>query len=388
MNILFISNYSSYSKGRFGGAETSMRLLAEHLVEKGHRAVFLTKDKRRGLLPQLVKKNVKGVRIIIFRKMRGRLGIIKVINEVFFKYQVKKVIRQHGIEIVYCPYQPSIIQLLIRLRNITTNFKIVLRLAGMLWYERCLKKPGFSREYERLFNSIDGVNYVHRDLEQMTDQKFSELKMNVNFKYSFTADIGSCLSPGRPQPYTELNNRVFKIIMASRFSDYQKRQDIIVHAVSMINSEIGIEVKLIGNGERRDIIQEIIDQLAVSDRIKIIPFMEQQKLWQELSQADLLCHACDYEGTSKIILESMALGLPVLASNVRPVNDYVIDGYNGFLVNNDPVLWADKITALINDKAAREQVSIQAMNYIMEHYNPIKNVSLYEHNFYEILKMN
>ena len=114
--------------------------------------------------------------------------------------------------------------------------------------------------------------------------------------------------------------------------------------------------------------------------------MEQQQLWQEMRQADLLCHACDYEGTSKIILESMALGLPVLASDVTPVNDYVIDGYNGFLVDNDPAMWAEKITALACDKSERIRVSLNSMAYINENYNPFNNVSLYESHFDEILK--
>ena len=56
---------------------------------------------------------------------------------------------------------------------------------------------------------------------------------------------------------------------------------------------------------------------------------------------------------SKIILEAMMLGLPVLASDVPPLPDYVIEGETGYRVANTPEAWAAK---LVEIAAAKERL--------------------------------
>jgi sugar transferase (PEP-CTERM/EpsH1 system associated) len=89
------------------------------------------------------------------------------------------------------------------------------------------------------------------------------------------------------------------------------------------------------------------------------------------------------EGISNTILEAMATGLPVIASNVGGNPELVEEGVNGFLVNpSDPVRIADRIMDYINGpdivvrqgeqgrKRADENFSIEAM---VEKYEAIYN---------------
>lgn len=388
MIILFISNYSAYSKESFGGAEVSMRLLAEHQACKGHAVFYVSKDREGGVIPRLIKKNINGVKLNLFRVFRGEklFQASKRVNDFLFERHVQELIRKNGVQIAYCTYDLDTPSLLLKLRDAQGQFKIVLRMAGMYWAEACVKNSSIRGAYEKIFNRIDAVNYVAPGLENLVHEKIGELAMDVDFSYSFTADIGTGLIPGRPRPYARLNNERFTMVMAGRFSRYQKRQDLLVRAVSLIEPGIPVCLKLVGDGKRRNDIQLLIDRLNLGDRVKIVPFMKQSDLWQMLLQADLLCHACDYEGTSKIILESMALGLPVLVSDVAPVNSYVTDGENGFLVDNDPALWAAKIKWLMGNKRARIRVSLNAMRHVALHYNPEVNTATYERHFEQILR--
>ena len=54
-------------------------------------------------------------------------------------------------------------------------------------------------------------------------------------------------------------------------------------------------------------------------------------------------------------LEYMALGIPVVASDVPAYNDLVVDGVTGFLVNS-PDEWDARLTDLINDEAMRAEM--------------------------------
>lgn len=71
-------------------------------------------------------------------------------------------------------------------------------------------------------------------------------------------------------------------------------------------------------------------------------------------------------------LEYGALGIPVVASNVTPYRDYIIDGTTGYLVDNGEQ-WRARIRELINDADAREEMGakakLHAANYtIQEHW--------------------
>lgn len=58
-------------------------------------------------------------------------------------------------------------------------------------------------------------------------------------------------------------------------------------------------------------------------------------------------------------LEYAALGIPVLASDVEPYRDFVIDGVTGWLVRYDHE-WAKRLRELINDHAMREEMGRNA----------------------------
>ena len=68
------------------------------------------------------------------------------------------------------------------------------------------------------------------------------------------------------------------------------------------------------------------------------------------------------------ILQYMAVGLPVVASPVGIVPDYIRDGENGFLADT-PREWVEKLTRLIDDPALRCRLGAAARTTIAEHYS-------------------
>lgn len=61
-------------------------------------------------------------------------------------------------------------------------------------------------------------------------------------------------------------------------------------------------------------------------------------------------------------LEYNALGIPVIASDLEPYRDYVIDGVNGFLVRKEKE-WRDRLRLLANDEDLREQMIVKAREH-------------------------
>ena len=77
-----------------------------------------------------------------------------------------------------------------------------------------------------------------------------------------------------------------------------------------------------------------------------------------LSKTDIYCLPTHYgEGIPKSIIEAMAIGRPIITTNIPGCKKCVIEGQNGYLVPiKDPVKLSKKIEKLINDKPLREKM--------------------------------
>lgn len=75
-----------------------------------------------------------------------------------------------------------------------------------------------------------------------------------------------------------------------------------------------------------------------------------------LAQATISCLPSYREGLPKSLLESLAMGLPCIATDVPGCREAVKDGINGYLVNaKDPVSLANAIERLLQDSSLRAQ---------------------------------
>jgi len=65
-------------------------------------------------------------------------------------------------------------------------------------------------------------------------------------------------------------------------------------------------------------------------------------------------------------MEYGALGIPVVASDVTPYRDYVVDGVTGWLVRT-PQEWAARLRDMVNDKAMRTEMGAKAKEVAAGH---------------------
>jgi UDP-glucose:(heptosyl)LPS alpha-1,3-glucosyltransferase len=63
-----------------------------------------------------------------------------------------------------------------------------------------------------------------------------------------------------------------------------------------------------------------------------------------------------YESFSLVCMEAMACGLPVFATSVGGIEDYLVDGVNGHTITRDPADIAAKLGPLLDDPARLEEL--------------------------------
>jgi glycosyltransferase involved in cell wall biosynthesis len=127
-------------------------------------------------------------------------------------------------------------------------------------------------------------------------------------------------------------------------------------------------VLLVVGGDVAGPYKRMADQLGVRDRV--IFAGARSDLPKLYPAADAFVLPTLYETFALVCLEAMASGLPVLASPVGGIEDYLVDGENGFYIQRDQKEIATKLDMILRDPALhsriRERGLATAQNYSWE----------------------
>lgn len=392
MNILIYTQWSTYLNYQVGGAETSLRILAEKLASEGHRVFYLTEEKG-GRMFRHRSETVEGVEVhIINLPNLPTLGIGPLLKirrwliEYSFQYMAEKLIREKKIDLVHTYHEvPGMARFLKLKKDKNLEFCTVLRNAGKFWVKNLKETPHLRQRYQSVFNDVDSINFITAGLKKMFEEACREMNLDVHPKHCLIQDIGLDLQKIDCE-WNPPADGAFKMIMASRFSSHQKRQDILVEAVARLPESMAVKLYLVGNGPKQEIIKEKIKEWNLEHRISVTSFLPQGQLWELMSTCHLYVHSCDFEGLGKIIVEAMAMGMPVLTSDVLPLNDYIKHGKNGFLAKNDPESWSSRICEIYNNSESHFKISQQAKKFVQFKYRADVNVKKYTAYFKEVIQ--
>jgi glycosyltransferase involved in cell wall biosynthesis len=160
-----------------------------------------------------------------------------------------------------------------------------------------------------------------------------------------------------PRPSREAG--VFHIGSVGRLTP-QKGYQVLLEAMPALAARLpNLCLTIIGEGEMRADLEARAGELGVSASVEF-PGRRPDVLEQMLGWDLFVCSSL-WEGLPTVILESMACGTPVLATNIAGVTDIIRDGENGWLVQpGNPEALAGKIVEILLNRQATEQVAQEA----------------------------
>ena len=106
----------------------------------------------------------------------------------------------------------------------------------------------------------------------------------------------------------------------------------LIKALRILNQELNVKLILVGAGSKEERIKKLIKQLGLDNRVKHFKNIPDKLMFQLYTLADISVTPTLYEGLPLVVLEAMACGKPIVASNVSEVPQAVKEGINGFLV--------------------------------------------------------
>lgn len=137
--------------------------------------------------------------------------------------------------------------------------------------------------------------------------------------------------------------------------------DTLIRAVHHLNAKrIAHPAKLliVGDGVLRGSLEAMVRELGEGGAVRFagaVPFSEMPRY---LGCADVFCRPSRSEGFGNVFLEAMAAGIPVVATAVGGILDFLRDGENGLAARPDaPEDIAEKIGRLLDDPRLRERLA-------------------------------
>ncbi len=103
------------------------------------------------------------------------------------------------------------------------------------------------------------------------------------------------------------------------------------------------------------------------------------------SKADLFVLPSNYEGLPIVIIEAMGAGLPIVASNVGGVSELVRDDINGYALENNVELFAEKINYILENPEVCEKMSRASKERYDKYFTVDKMVQEYKAVYNKVL---
>ncbi len=146
------------------------------------------------------------------------------------------------------------------------------------------------------------------------------------------------------KPKTHSN---FVIGNVSRLTE-EKGQSYLIKAMPQLLKKIpNAELILIGDGPSKESYKNLTDRLDLKKNVIFLGFVEDVQSYYDEMDVFVFPTIWDMEGFGLVVVEAMMHKLPVIASDIGPVPEIIIDDDTGFLVNpKDEEDLVNKITHL------------------------------------------
>lgn len=133
-----------------------------------------------------------------------------------------------------------------------------------------------------------------------------------------------------------------------------------------------VRLLIAGSGELEDMLKSLVKEKKLQTRVNFLGTIDSVGIASYLKESDVFCRPSLSEGLGNVFLEAMASNVPIVATKVGGIPDFLSDGETGwFCETKNPQSIADKIKYILDEKNKTEveRVKKNALKMVEEKYN-------------------
>jgi phosphatidylinositol alpha-mannosyltransferase len=343
MKIALVSPYDFATPG---GVVIHISCLEKHLSRMGHEVKIIAPASK-----AVYTLGDRFIRIGTPRPIPVSGSIARITLSIRLESDIKEVFEREKFDICHLhePLMPTLCTTVLRLKRcpMVGTFHAS---GGKPWYT--MFSPIMKWYLDRWFRKLDGRICVSRPAYEYVNKYFpSDYIILPN-------GIDTRLFNNGVAPLPQFNDGKKNILFVGRL-EKRKGFDYLLEAYRLIKSEVpdsrliqvGPGVRLLRQYEKR------IRQYAIPD-VNFMGFVRYDDLPAYYKIADIACFpATGWESQGLVLLEAMAVGKPVIASNIAGYATVLSDGVEGIMVPpRNAARLAEAMLKLIKDERLRQEM--------------------------------
>lgn len=209
-------------------------------------------------------------------------------------------------------------RLAVRARTLAgTDTRLVLRLGTNLCESLKHRNPIQRRlrlwPIKRLYPKLDCIVAVSRGVADSTIKLagIDAEKVIVIRNPVLTPRVWELAQAATPHPW--LLDKSLPVILGAGRLTLQKDFTTLIRAFSLLSKKLPVRMIILGEGNKREELQTLIDELGLQDKIDLPGFTENPYAY--MTAASLFVLSSRWEGSPNVLTEAMALGTPVVSTD-------------------------------------------------------------------------
>ncbi len=233
-----------------------------------------------------------------------------------------------------------------------------------------IQRSNSDNPYKKLFDTGDlflpiSERWKHQLIELGCDEnKISVHRMGVDCtKFSFT-------------PRYLSDDGQIRIVTIARFVEKKGVEYGIRAVAELVKNNHNIEYNIIGDGVLKNNLEQLIKDNGIESQVKLLGWKQQHEIVEILNKSHILLAPSvtskdgDQEGIPVVLMEAMAMGLPVVSTQHSGIPELIENGVSGFLVpERDVSTLAKKLSYLTQNPKLWLEMGKAGRRYIEQNYN-------------------
>ena len=330
---------------KFGGAEKQTIDLINHLDTSRIETTLCYLEREEYLKEELISTQVSRLHCLE-KKNKIDFGVLKKLQEVISEIKPEIIISVDPYPGLYAhmarffsPNHFRIIQIVHSTISPNLYYDIIIRLL-----------------YRHLINRSDNVVFVCKNQMDYWINHYGIRPQICRYVFNgidtdhFT-DVHSSMNVSQIRQSLGFNQSDILLCMCASFRPEKRHVDLIDAGRLLIDKGYQVRLLLVGDGVERKHIERHMQKTGMATSVAITGF--QRDVRPYIAASDVVVMPST-ETFSIAILEAMAMGKPIIASNIGGASEQVLDGLNGFLFPaGDIEALADKLEIMIERKLFR-----------------------------------